>query len=309
LFVLLSGLTGCGPLVLSVDDAVMADGGHAQLVAYVGREHFLGMRSDIERVPVAFFIQDRKVGENKAGEDGRAAVNIDGIKDETTVFTARARAYGRTLQTTGRIFHWDKGRVILVVDIDHTISQTDFGNLLKDQVQVSRPVPGARETLAELAKEYHILYLTARPRFLIEKTREWLTRYDFPPGPVAAAPRVWDAMRQLKYKQKALHRWREQWPNLLIGIGNRTSDIEAYASSRMLPVIVFQNGEEKHYSDAVVLQDWQFLRRFFSANHDVLTSPAELVQVIDGQTMILQPLIPFEAARSHYRPMPFEPSQ
>jgi hypothetical protein len=92
----------------------------------------------------------------------------------------------------------------------------------------------------------------------------------------------------------------------LIGIGNRTDDIEAYASTGLLPVIVYNGGEERHFSDAVVLQDWQFVARFFAANRDTLTNPGVLGKVIDGRVMILQPLVPFEAAKSHYKPKPFE---
>jgi hypothetical protein len=303
----LLGLSGCGPLVLSVDDAVATSAGPVRLAAYLGREHVFGLRSEIEHGTVTFFVNGRQVGENTVDDEGRAVVTAADLAGEPRAFLARARAGGKVLEASGRIFYWPANRVGLAVDIDHTISQTDYRRLIvKERVAVSPPIPGARETLNELADKYNILYLTGRPRFLIEKTRGWLEHYSFPPGPVMAAPRFRDALLQLRFKQRTLHGLREQWPDLLIGIGNRTSDIEAYASNQMLPVIVYSGGEEKHYSDAVVLQDWQFVRRFFEANARVLTNPRDLEKVIQGQVMIEQPLIPYEAAKSHYEPKPFE---
>jgi hypothetical protein len=258
-------------------------------------------------VSVAFLVDGRKIGENTADDEGCVAVMTDSLEGTPVTFVARAQIGDKTLEATGRVFHWQRGRVIIAVDIDHTISQTNYRKLvLKERVDISPPIAGARETLDDLAKDYYILYLTARPRFLIEKTRDWLAHYNFPPGPVVAAPRVRDAMRQLQFKQKKLHELRLRWPALLIGVGNHASDIEAYASSRMLPVIVYNGGEEKHYSDAVVLQDWQSVHQFFDANTQTLTSPAKLEKVIDGQIMILQPLVPYEAAKSHEKPNPLE---
>ncbi len=304
---LLLGVPGCGPLVLSVDDAVVRNGDPVPLTAYLGREHIFGLRSEIEHGSVTFFIDGRQVGENTVDDEGQAIVTVADLRGTPQAFLAKASAGGKVLEAGGRIFHWPANRVGIAVDIDHTISQTDYRRLIvKERVEVSPPIPGARETLNELAREYNILYLTGRPRFLIEKTRGWLDHYGFPPGPVIAAPGVRDAMRQLKFKQRTLARLRERWPDLLIGIGNRTSDIEAYASNHMLPVIVYSGGEEKHYSDAVVLQDWQFVRRFFDANAQVLTNPRDLENVIRGQMMVQQPLIPYEAAKSHYTPKPFE---
>ncbi len=306
-FVLLLAMPGCGPLVLSVDDTVVMNGNPGPFSAYVSREHVFGLRSEIEHVPVAFLVDGRKIGENTADDEGRAGVMTAALEGEPQTCVARAQIRGKTLDATGRVFHWQRGRVIIAVDIDHTISQTNYRKLLlKEQVDISPPIPGARETLEDLAKDYYILYLTARPRFLIEKTRDWLVHYNFPSGPVVAAPSVRDAVRQLGFKRRTLHELRQRWPALLIGIGNQTTDIEAYASSRMLPVIVYNGGEEKHYSDAVVLQDWQFVRGFFDANSQILTSPPKLEKVIDGQLMILQPLVPYEAAKSHHKPKQFE---
>jgi len=46
------------------------------------------------------------------------------------------------------------------------------------------PVPGSAACLQELAGEYNIVYIGARPGSALEYTREWLQRMGFPEGRV-----------------------------------------------------------------------------------------------------------------------------
>jgi hypothetical protein len=290
---LLLVLPGCGPLVLSVEDTVVMDGHDARLVAHVKREHMLGLRTEIERVPVSFRLDGREVGQNLAGEEGRAGVTVPVPENRPATFDVRARAMGKSLDTQGRIFYWHKGRVIIAVDIDHTISETDRDKLLTtNQPETSPPIPGARDTLAALAREYYILYVTARPHFLLEKTRHWLATYHFPVGPVITAPKLSDSIRPAKWKSQVLGNLRQRWPDLLIGIGNRNSDTESYAPNDMLPLIIYSEGEELHYADAIILPDWRALGAFFEVNRDMLRDPGKLREVIEGKVWVLQPIIP-----------------
>lgn len=285
---------GCGPLVLSVDDTVVMDSQPALLVAHVERQHVLGLRTRIEDVPVRFFLNGKTVGENIAGEGGRAAVTADVPPDHPETFHVQTAAKGRMLEATGRVFYWHKGRVIIAVDIDHTISKTDYDKLLMTNLpQTSPPIPGARDTLAEMSKDYYIVYVTARPRFLLEKTRDWLTAYDFPSGPVVTAPRLSDAIQPAKWKSRILEKLRYNWPDLLIGIGNHNTDAESYAPNNMLPVIIYTTGEELHYADEVVLADWNNVGKFFATNRATLTDPQRLREVIAGEGWLEQPIIPW----------------
>ncbi len=200
---------------------------------------------------------------------------------------------------TGRIFYWRTGRPILAVDIDHTIAQTDIKQLMtRGQVDRSAPLPGAPEVLGELASDYYILYLTSRPRFLIDKTREWLDCRGFPAGPVVVPMRKRDLVYPFGYKHRTLDLLRQQWPDLRIGIGDSYSDLEAYAASRMLPMILYKGRQQEQSWGAIGVRDWVSVRRFFQANHEVLTNNEQLQEVIDGRRMVLQSLIPYKAKDS-----------
>lgn len=296
-------LPGCGPLVLSVDDTVVMDGREARLVAHVGRQHVLGLRTTVERVPVSFSVSNQGISQNIADGDGRAGVTVQLPESGPLTFDVQAKVNGSTCRATGRIFYWHKGRVIIAVDIDHTISQTDYDKLLMTDIpQASPPLPDARETLAVLSKDYYIMYLTARPRFLLEKTRNWLAAYEFPPGPVVTAPKLSDSMQPTKWKSQALEGLRHTWPDVLIGIGNHNSDAESYAPNGMLPVIIYSQGEELHYADEVVLQHWEAVAGFFAANRATLMNPAKLRSVIEGRAWLIQPIIPWHEPKVRLKP-------
>ncbi len=256
-------------------------------------------------MPVSLYLGGRKVGENLAGDGGRAAVTVSSPAGRPPVFTVKTGGSGRHLIATGRIFYWHTGQVIIAVDIDNTISRTDYDKLLLTNIpQKSPPVPGARDTLDALSRHYNILYLTARPHFLLEKTRYWLGTYRFPAGPVVTAPRLKDAARPARWKARALDGLRVRWPDLLIGIGNHNADAAAYAYNNMLPVIIYTTGEELHYSNEVVLQDWKNIAEFFKVNREKLSDPSILRKVVEGKKWLLQPIIPWQEAAASPRQKP-----
>ncbi len=288
---------GCGQPILTVDDAVAIGGEPVPLVAYAEREHFLGLRSDLEEINVTFLLDGQVVGQGVAGDQSHTSVVVKMPQPSPDHFQARARMFGKTFEDTGRIFHWRNDRNILVVDIDNTISHTDYKNLvLAEVVTVSPPIPGSREVLTRLAADYYILYLTARPRFLLKKTRSWLEQHDYPDGPIIAAPRLRDAIRSMKYKYQALEALQKRCPRLLIGIGNRDGDVAAYGANRMLPLMVNDGDNQEarvHYPWVVWLHDWQDIGRFFDANSDLLSDADALRRFVRDGGMLKQPYVPW----------------
>lgn len=73
------------------------------------------------------------------------------------------------------------------------------------------------------------IYVTARPRFFTDDTRTWLERHGMPRGPLSLAPHVLlPGEATVEYKETTLA---ELPLPVAVGIGNRATDIEAYASS------------------------------------------------------------------------------
>jgi hypothetical protein len=290
-------LIGCGRGVLSVNDAVMLDDEKVRLTAYVERERGPILRGDVEDIDVAFLVDDVLIDKDNTDDDGRASVKVKARKlAGHTHFEARATLpSGRKIRSRGRIFVWEKGRTIVAVDIDGTISETEYGDLVfEEEDNESEAVKRSQRALAVLADDFHIVYVTARPRSLMKKTRTWLAAEGFPSGPVVMAARLRDTIRQAHFKRRLLKDLRDDWPNLLIGIGDRQTDSEAYGATGMLTIIVDLDPENLYGRHAVVLSDWKMLDRFFAANRDVLENPKALRDALKGKTMLRRPVLRWE---------------
>jgi hypothetical protein len=283
---------GCVPAILSVDDSVAVDSKPVTLVAYAERAQMLGLRSDIEHVTVSFLVDGKEIRRADTGDGGRAVVELPLPRQGISSFGVRAILDGRERQTTGTIFTWRENRPILAIDIDNTICRTEYEDLIfKTQDVESSPIPGSRETLTDLSRDFYIAYVTARPRIYVEKTRWWLNNNGFPAGPVVTTPRLRDMIKYKTLKRKMLANLRQRWPNLLIGIGNNRHDADAYAANGMLALIVHPTGKHAYGLHAIVLGDWTAIGRFFDLNHEVFVNPEELAKTARGEIPIRRHVI------------------
>lgn len=282
---------GCRAPVLSVDDAVVLPGEKTRLIACVEREPVFGLCKDVERVRVHFDVDESEIGTAKTDDDGVAEVKHK-LGAGSANYEARVLVDGRELRALGRIYTWDKNRVIIAVDIDHTIGRTDYEALLSSTSQEdgSDPIKNSVETLKALAQDFQIVYLTGRPRFLIDKTRMWLRHEGFPAGPVITSVRVRDMVDPSEFKRRKLHELREYWSNLLIGIGNQPGDAEAYGANDMLSLVLPSKPGQTFGPHAVVFRNWKQLGKFFDTNRAVLTRADALRKVIEGKESLLLPL-------------------
>jgi len=291
----LAACSGCGPAVLSVSDAIVSAGEPVRLTAFVYRDTIRGVGRDIEGVQVRFSVDGRPAGSARTDDDGWTSVQWALPTGGASRFGATAIVDGRTIRAGGAIYTWDKDRIILAVDVDGTLAETDYDDLILGRRDVeSQPLPHAQQTLEKLSADFHILYLTARPHYYVQKTRRWLKDCGFPGGPVFTAPRLRDTIRHTRFKRRMLATLRKDWPNLLIGIGNKAADAEAYGPNGMLSLIVRRAADEDLGPHAIVLQDWPAVSRFFDANADVLCDPRELTRATRGEIMLLRPVVAWQ---------------
>lgn len=166
-------------------------------------------------------------------------------------------------------------RTTLVVDVDETLSITDYNSLyLGIGSDDSRPLHGAPEAMRALAKEFDIVYLTARPNSLVRKTLRWLTAYSFPLGPIFTSPSIFGS--RAAHKQRTLAQLRSRSPNMLIGIGDKAGDAASYRAYGMLAVVVNPWRKQQYRRDDIVLRNWDDVAAFFRANQALLTNPGRL---------------------------------
>jgi len=286
-------VAGCRSPILTVDDAIVGADGKVRLIAYVEQEPILGIRRDVRDVRVHFSVNGREVGSDKTDDNGRATEKCR-IDAGVGTFDAEAVVHHKTLRARGRVFRWDDRRVAIAVDVDHTLERTDYQDLLLDDDDDSNPVKRSAKTLRSLADGFHILYLTARPRFLLDKTREWLDEEGFPPGPVVAAKGMRQTLRPGEFKRRSLHALRKDWPSVLIGVGDQPGDARAYGANDMLSLMLGRASDRRFGPHSLVFRGWKELSRFLVANQETLADPDDLSDAIDGKVMLRQPVQPYD---------------
>ena len=122
---------------------------------------------------------------------------------------------------------------VAVIDVDGTLTASE--NAIVGEVLWHAKV-GARPDAARLVDELAArgdqpIYLTARPRAYTELTRQWLASHGFPRGPVILQPGLTlPGSAALTAKTHALARLHAAGLRIAVGIGNRASDVSAYAT-------------------------------------------------------------------------------
>lgn len=180
-------------------------------------------------------------------------------------------------------------RTTIVVDVDETLCITDYNCVLwgigSDD---SRPLRDAQRVMRQLSERFDILYLTARPTSCIPKTRRWLTSNGFPDGQIVGSPSLGDFLGQTGFKKKALRRLREASDRILIGIGDKNTDAEAYRDNGMLAIIVNPWSHQRYSRNDIVLNEWSRVGTFFEANADLFTAPEQLAEAMSRNRLSLQ---------------------
>lgn len=270
---------GCVRTILVAEDCIVNADNPGQLIAYTKTQSLLLFTKGLPNQQVRFFV-DEKASESVSTDlMGRASRTLD-KKSSTHTYKVRAEGEKETLIASGSIHRWDADRPAIAVDLDETISQTEYIDLIWGSGMTSRPMQGSPEALRKLSKEYYLVYCSARPRFMLDQTRKWLVKHKFPRGPIILASDFRASLRQAAAKKELFADLRRKWPNVRVGIGDKNADVEACLANDMLPVIV--NGATPlSHEDAVVVPDWKSLVQFFDDNRTSIRSfqsPSEVTK-------------------------------
>lgn len=282
---------GCAKPMLSLSDVVVVNGGQTSIDALTEHSSPLGDVDQLTGVDVEFFAGDRTLGTSRTDRGGWARWSCY-LPNGSSSVRARAVVDGRTVEAEGGVFAWDPKRTIIVCDIDETVSVTNYSTLLaqgEDDLG-SQALPGAAKVMTELSQRFNVIYITGRPRFLLNKSRRWLRTHGFPAAPVVTAPTLKEAIRVQKFKGGQIADLQCLSSNLLIGIGNAKTDSEAYAAHGLLTLIIDEGDTNRFRSHAIVVRDWEMIGGFFEANREVLEDPARLSGVIESEGMLYRPV-------------------
>jgi len=277
-------LCGCGAALITAEDVVVTPGRPGDFVVYLDR-HF--GKASVGGAEVELRVDGKKIGRTITDSDGMAHVRA-ALEGTPSSYSVRVRLGQEVTSARGRIFHWDLSRTAVAIDVDETISATDYGSLFLTDLDTTSPhLKYSPAAVQAMAPYYDIVYLSARPRWLHEKTKLWLDAHRFPPGPILHASRFEACFQQERYKRRMLAEFQRDFPNLLVGVGDKGVDDRAYGANGMLAVILEEspNGYRDH---CVVLPDWLKVRDFFLANRDSLADATHLQRVIHSNNMELR---------------------
>lgn len=132
------------------------------------------------------------------------------------------------------------GTPVVVTDVDGTLTGTEteeFTALLSGQLPECHA--DAAEVLQILAtKGYHPIYLTARPEWLVGRTREFVETYNFPPGIVHTTLSLTGALgaSAAAYKTGELAALAQRGLVPAWAFGNTATDAEAYDNAEVSPI-------------------------------------------------------------------------
>jgi len=133
-----------------------------------------------------------------------------------------------------------EGAKIVVTDIDGTLSSSESASW-SEAFGGTPPGanPGSPEALTTLAKRgYYIFYLTARPEFFVQKTRDWLKDKGFPLGIVHTSfSHIGETgSSAIDYKSAELLMLKDKTGIVpAYGFGNTASDTNSYDNAKIMP--------------------------------------------------------------------------
>jgi len=288
-------LAACATPHFDVDEAIRFQDGTTRFVAFAQKKTGWALNG-VQGVEVSFVVDGQEVATGVTDERGFTKAIVD-VEHAAPTFDATAEFADQSFRSQGEIVEWRDDRVIVACDIDSTISNTSLNALFfHDLDETSTPIEGSPEVLTEVDEHFQLLYLTARPRFTLAKTRHWLSEHGYPREPVITSLAVSDALGQTKYKTHTLNSLHKHYGNLLIGIGNTDIDADSYGAYDMLVLLVKPKDPPKHEGSVFSFQNWAQIQAFFELNREVLKDPARLRAAIRGEEPLRVPATATQAA-------------
>ncbi|MDF1660720.1 MAG: hypothetical protein P1V97_03055 [Planctomycetota bacterium] len=236
-------------------DAVTVPGKTVTLGAKFEKNWGPWVRPDIKKEMVSFTIDGASIGQDKT--DGQGKAHVQWTPKKAGVFQFNALLVKRKFTVTGTIRVLEVKNKVLVFDIDGTISDMSEW-LILFRGHKARAFPHAPKLLQALAKDYSIVYLTARDDSFSSLTEAFLKRHKFPKGTIIyneygggtddELGNQLNPKNHAKFKLAVLKKLKKQGLNLVAGIGNAKTDAEAYTKAKISSYIRSEESYSGSYS-------------------------------------------------------------
>ena len=237
-------------------DIVGTPGNNYILKCKVQTSNLLGFDKYGEMVD--FYIDDNFIGMSSTDKNGIAEIGHYFDEPGTHVITIKLSEKSRYFANPSNIVAgiYNEHKPILICDIDHTVCDTKILLFLLNQDIKIPAVKNSSEVLNRVAEKYDIIYVTHRDNAFIHKTKFWLDLFNYPAGPIF----FWNfgkyTFNNEKYKQRIIKNLKKQFPNISVGIGDKTGDAIAYIKNGLKSILIT---DEKHHGlpeDVIQTKNW-----------------------------------------------------
>lgn len=198
---------------------------------------------DFELIGTALTTLDRSHPTVEGVDDSGGRVYFQ-IPDDMRLGPGRHRVHfivrGDGSRTDAFIDVVPSGAPVIVTDVDGTLTTAEaeeFSAFLTGATPAVQP--GAPQALGALVERgYHILYLTARPEFLVQRTRDFVRERGLPRGLIHTTLGLTGALgaEAIQYKDDELAALAARGLLPSYAFGNSSSDGDAYQHAAILPV-------------------------------------------------------------------------
>ncbi len=247
--------------VLTGTDVLARPGDTATLRFKVERNSLI--RYDIRGAPVEFRFNGALIGTAVSAADGHADLRVSvGLAPGDYEVAGKVAPGASWWSPEARLFLAvrDRSARLAITDIDHTIADAAWWEVLAKPVSAVPPVRGAVGALRDIAHDATIVYLTARDDGATARTKAWLRHHGFPPGPVFFSDDVRAWFDPRPYKSGVVGAIRAAFPNVPCGFGDLPGDAAAYHDHGLVAFIFDTHGAGPFPPYARVYRDWVALR-------------------------------------------------
>jgi hypothetical protein len=248
-------------------------------VSLVARCQDLKGLAGVRGLEIGFYRGGRRVGGATTDEDGTARLSWTPPDQGIYRFEARVDAAPderepaeRLSAAPLRVLAAPADTPLAVIDLDHTVVDSSFWRVLL--LGSGEPMAGSVRVSERIAAEYGNVYLTHRPDLLTRKSKDFLDRNGYPPGPLLVSE-IEDVLDSGAFKSGKLRDLRKYFPEVRIGIGDKISDAQAYVdnglTAYLLPYYEREVEAMRETADAIdridgpgtlqVVQDWGEIER------------------------------------------------
>jgi hypothetical protein len=212
-------------------------------------------RRDIKNRQVSFFLDGASLGSAATDDDGTATV--EWTPPGIGAFSIEARFDGDEKFAAGTdsllCAVRSPERPTVILDIDHTLSQTSNWNVIRGRVD-DLPLEHSQEVAPKLAAAHDIVYMTARPNKFLDVTKRWLAHWGFARYPIFLLDlKKYPSFDEAKYKTETLAAIKASFPDVVLGIGDKQTDAEAYRAHGLRALII---GDTGGVVGAEAVADW-----------------------------------------------------